>query len=725
MKFQEMVRAGGFPQRGRTYSYSREDPKDILNRSIDITREFDFLVAVTGAFSSGKSTLMNLLLGQPELLPASVIPMTAVCTVIRYGSTPSIRVRYVPFPECFERAQACIGHPFKKPFSGEQDLAEALEQPEHFVGPVEARESLVRFASILRRHEELLDLSVSFQTRAPFMSGGGVLPSADGGYHYFSPVPTEEKDYLSQGGDPNRWVTREWLALIQDVSLWVPSPLLENDIAFLDLPGLNCREDYHRQAIREYCNMADCILVTAFQPGNQADTEVITDFKKLSSNYREKLFFVFNKVDQFANEPEELVRAVDYLARDTIGADFPRQRFFLTSAHLAKSRDSGDESWTQELRRLRSSLGGVTGALEGLDLWVSRVSNPDDPGGVGHLKECLCSFLVEDAYPTKVSEVVRNYRLVSEALRDAASPVFEESIHMDPAEILRKTAAEYYRHVEAIGRDAVNRFRYDYLRGPEDHGLSALRQDLDRIFEHVHLEAGRRILAYFDRRILSSPLLEDPVSDFDLLTVADEASSNLHRELRDLVIESIHERICKAFIDCLSGCEFEKHLENIFRGKPECLTRVEEILARFKTTMLHSQKCIVRTRFHYMPRGRALKRLERSVPLARMKELLVETFVDFYPSWLYENLYSEVVERLWLSLFLDCEDLEEELTQFFRTNEGILNRAEVLERIKIPARFTDGSHDMYRSIRLCRQIDELMHEREDLNLRATNIGVIV
>ena len=194
-----------------------------------------------------------------------------------------------------------------------------------------------RFAELLRRYDEIADHSVAFGGRAPFIAGGGVLPESGGSYKYFTPTPAEEKRYYTSGGDPARWVTREWLALIRDVELWVPSPMLENDIVFLDLPGLNCREDYHRQAIHEYCNMADCIMVTAFQPGNQADAEVIANFKQLSSNFHDKIFFALNKVDQFVQEPEELVRAVDYLARDTIGGDFPRDRFFLTSAHLSRA----------------------------------------------------------------------------------------------------------------------------------------------------------------------------------------------------------------------------------------------------------------------------------------------------------------------------------------------------------------------------------------------------
>ena len=125
LRFQEMVRAGSFAENGRTFVYAPDEPRELLNRSIDITREFSFLVAVTGAFSSGKSTLLNLLLDQPDLLPASVIPMTAVCTVIRYGDQPRVRVRYVPL------------HVTQR---GDEFFVEAIDRVQ---GPADARALLV------------------------------------------------------------------------------------------------------------------------------------------------------------------------------------------------------------------------------------------------------------------------------------------------------------------------------------------------------------------------------------------------------------------------------------------------------------------------------------------------------------------------------------------------------------------------------------------------------
>lgn len=52
-----------------------------------------FHLAVLGQVKRGKSTLINALIGE-ELLPSSVIPLTAIPTFIQYGKQRAIRIRY-------------------------------------------------------------------------------------------------------------------------------------------------------------------------------------------------------------------------------------------------------------------------------------------------------------------------------------------------------------------------------------------------------------------------------------------------------------------------------------------------------------------------------------------------------------------------------------------------------------------------------------------------------
>lgn len=722
LRFLDLVKNGSFTERGTQYRYAEGDQKDLLNRSIDITRNFEFMVAMTGAFSSGKSTLLNLLLDQDELLPSSVIPLTAVCTVIRYGDERRVRVRYVTKEEALERIPMCLGRPLLKPLDRIEQLPEVADHPELYIDGEAAQASLKRFAEVIRRYEAIVERPLSFAERDPFIAGGGRLADSTetSGFRYFRPTPKEEAEYLAQGGDPNQWVTREWLALVRDVTLWIPSPLLANNMVFLDLPGLNCKEDYHRRAIQEYCNMADCVLVTAFQPGNQADEDVLRNFKRLSSNYHDKIFFAFNKVDQFATEPSELVRAVDYLARDTIGTDFPQERFFLTSGQLAKGHRANDPDLSGDLDRLRQSLGQVTDDLPGLERWVDHLTSENDPGGVGALRTQLFSFLMSEAYPTKLAEVVKNYRSTLEQLTGAASPAYEENLTIDPSDLLRKSVLEFFRYTDKLQRNALYRFRFDYLRG--NSGGRCLKEDLKVLLERSHVRVQQTIGDYFDQPILSTPLRDDPVGEFDLQKIADEASEKLRRTLQELVTRTVHDRVQEVFRSYFSAGKFHEHSQNLFRGSAECQRKLDQLLARFEETMLHSLKCIVRNGFFYMPRGRDLKRLERTIPLTDLKDLLVEVFADFYPNWIYEHIFSEVIDRLWLSLFLDCEDLEGELAGFFEEAEGVITGGSVAEQVQVPAELAQGTRGFYQTLKMCRRLGTLAEKRRELERQAERLG---
>lgn len=53
-----------------------------------------FHLAVLGQFKRGKSTLINALLGK-QLLPVSILPLTAIPTFIRFGVQPKVEIRYL------------------------------------------------------------------------------------------------------------------------------------------------------------------------------------------------------------------------------------------------------------------------------------------------------------------------------------------------------------------------------------------------------------------------------------------------------------------------------------------------------------------------------------------------------------------------------------------------------------------------------------------------------
>lgn len=64
-----------------------------LQAGADRLRQGRFVVLLIGCFSSGKSSVLNALLGQ-SVLPVKVNPCTAILTELRYGAHPSVQVHH-------------------------------------------------------------------------------------------------------------------------------------------------------------------------------------------------------------------------------------------------------------------------------------------------------------------------------------------------------------------------------------------------------------------------------------------------------------------------------------------------------------------------------------------------------------------------------------------------------------------------------------------------------
>jgi len=75
---------------GSEYSVYQAQLSDLISR-LETGR---FHLAILGQFKRGKSTFLNALLGD-SVLPSSVIPLTAVPTLISYGQEKTVRVRYL------------------------------------------------------------------------------------------------------------------------------------------------------------------------------------------------------------------------------------------------------------------------------------------------------------------------------------------------------------------------------------------------------------------------------------------------------------------------------------------------------------------------------------------------------------------------------------------------------------------------------------------------------
>lgn len=223
----------------------------VLLESIQRLRQDDFNLVVAGEFSSGKSSLINVLIGAYRvdtekgkvrgLLPDRISPTTSAITVIRYGQDPKAKVLFA---------------------NGEQQEVD-LEHLAEFVADPSFKE---KYLSLQNEDESNL-LSRSIQAAA---RGVSYLAGRIGWKHEERKVRRVEIDY--------------------------DSPLLAQGVCIVDTPGTGSVVREHAEVTQEFIPKADAVIfLFPAQPPINKPTQL---FLSQCAFHVGKMFFVQTMKDR-------------------------------------------------------------------------------------------------------------------------------------------------------------------------------------------------------------------------------------------------------------------------------------------------------------------------------------------------------------------------------------------------------------------------------------------
>ncbi|MFL6237677.1 MAG: dynamin family protein [Thermoanaerobaculia bacterium] len=251
-----------------------------------------FKIMVLGEFKRGKSTFVNALLGE-DLLPAKVIPCTAVISEVRWGSQ--------------KRAVLHFRHPLppKLPAKLPANVAAHLRQAGNAPAP---------------------SLEIPIERLRDYIE-----------------IPPSEKD------EPEKSQAKLVAETpYERVEIWWPLELCRNGVEIIDSPGLN--EDEARARITaNYLQQVDAVLFTMLAMPFGATTEFQFIDKQLFGAGYEHIFYIINCWDTVANRQRDEVRQ-HILDKLTSRTRFEENGVFFVSALSAlEGRLDGDP------RRVESS----------------------------------------------------------------------------------------------------------------------------------------------------------------------------------------------------------------------------------------------------------------------------------------------------------------------------------------------------------------------------------
>lgn len=265
-----------------------------------------FTVALFGAFSAGKSSFANALMGD-AVLPVSPNPMTATINKI------------CPPNEIYSHGQVVL-----KVKSSDTLLSELSQIYRLFEKEVlNLEQAIQRIPDLL----QIKNLTPQQKTLIPF------LQALHGGMEWFEPqLGSEIQIPLEQ---MNEYVANEKKScFIEYANLYYDCALTRQGITLVDTPGADSVHARHTGVAFEYIRNADVILFVTYynHAFSKADREFLIQLGRVKDSFAmDKMFFITNAAD-LASSEEELVGVQAYLAHQLLRFGIREPRMFAVSS---------------------------------------------------------------------------------------------------------------------------------------------------------------------------------------------------------------------------------------------------------------------------------------------------------------------------------------------------------------------------------------------------------
>ncbi|AWE07046.1 GTPase [Lysinibacillus sp. 2017] len=271
-----------------------------LTKKVERLQKRDFTIALFGAFSAGKSSFSNALMGE-RVLPVSPNPTTAAINKIRPVTpehpheTADIHLKNeAQLLEDIQGSYAAIGLHVSS-------LKEAYERAEEGLAVKLTDERLNVHKSFIRAYSE------GFDTFIPKLG---------------TTLRVNRHDFEKYVAQENR------SCFVDNIDFYFDSPLTRMGVTLVDTPGADSINARHTGVAFDYIRNADAILfITYFNHAfAKADREFLIQLGRVKDAFElDKMFFIVNAIDLASTmDEEEEVKGYVRSELQRFGIRFPR-----------------------------------------------------------------------------------------------------------------------------------------------------------------------------------------------------------------------------------------------------------------------------------------------------------------------------------------------------------------------------------------------------------------
>jgi small GTP-binding protein len=267
-----------------------------------------FTVALFGAFSAGKSSFANALMGE-MILPVSPNPTTATINKI--------------LPPTEEYPHGTVRVKLKSREDMTKDIQHSLSV---FRLHADTIEQAVQLIEQIGGEEILPSAKPHLSFLKAVRQGLGVMQSDFGGT---SLVGMEEFKELV--------VKEEKASFVEWIELYYSCPLTDQGISLVDTPGADSINARHTGVAFEYIKNADAVLFVTYynHAFSHADREFLQQLGRVKDTFEmDKMFFLVNAAD-LAKSKDELLHVVDHVKENLFACGIRKPRLYPVSSQTA------------------------------------------------------------------------------------------------------------------------------------------------------------------------------------------------------------------------------------------------------------------------------------------------------------------------------------------------------------------------------------------------------
>lgn len=532
---------------------------DDVEKKLERLNRQQYTVALFGAFSAGKSSFANAIIGE-RVLPSSPAPTTASINKIA--------------PVTSEKHHGTVDLIFKTADEVTAELNELLQPLQlnishlHEFGEVYKAAIRRKSATDALKHS-LKVFHEALEKNSRLLSEG--VGTAD--IHSFQSYAAEEIK----------------ACLVREIIIYFDCPLTRTGITLVDTPGADSLNARHTAVAFDYIKNADAILFVTYynHPFSKGDRAFLKQLGRVKDTFAlDKMFFLVNAVDLAADEKEALL-VKNYIKEQLSVMDIRNPRIYGISSlnilkNLGQSYDysSFQEDFEEFVKRGLSS--GVISSIQNdirraaaqIEAWIeasakSQEKRLEDIAVLQGTSEKVLKTVDEVLLPAPSSiisqELTEQIYYMEQRISFQFSDYFKEAFH--PGLFTRydkKTALmiALQELLESVNLQAVQELQALSLR-MERFLMNALSEQLQNLQNEMKVLEQGCIFSAYNKEDISTPpikveLKAHPYEDFQQeLSLFKNTKAFFEKNEKKLMSEALQERVGR-----LAAAELSKAKEN-------------------------------------------------------------------------------------------------------------------------------------------------------------------